>query len=176
MNCKNIFSLAMTGLVLGWTVFAAIPADAESSGATAAASTETAAETVPYPELGEIRTFEVRSFEPQDYSTTRDEVPPEMPEYARSALLNDIRFRYASPGEGLLRFSCAGFFCHRIRAEVTLGENGPVVWKTERLYRKFFMVTDPDTRRFARSVVEQLGADYANSLQAVPEKIQIKED
>lgn len=173
MHIRLVSSMVMAGL-LGALAVATMPALAEKPAATPARPAT--ATTVTHPGLGEVRTFEVRTFEPQDYSSKRGEIPPEMSEYARSAVLNDARFRYASPGDGLLRFSCAGPFCRRVRAEVTLGEDGPVVWQTERLYRKVLTVADPDNRQFTRAIVDQLGADYEKSLKAVPMKIQIREE
>lgn len=128
--------------------------------------------------LGDLRSFEIPEFEVHEFSTEQGSVPPEIGQFARTAIQGNQLLRYSSPGEGFLRFRCEGykgFGCGRIRAEVTAGTDGPVVWSTVRTYDPFFTVFEPNPRRFAREVVGQLGEDYRKAMKAVPMKIQIKE-
>ena len=129
--------------------------------------------------LGELRTFDVMDIENQNFSASREEVPAEVMEYARAALQNDDRLRYGSPAQGLLRFSCVNNACSRIRAEVTQGYNGPVVWKTEETFEPNVLVNVhflPDSRRFAKHIVGKLAMDYQKALKPMPMKINIKEE
>ena len=129
--------------------------------------------------LGELQSFEILDIDGHDFSSSRQNVPAEVLEYARTAILNDERLRYRSPAQGLLRFSCANAACSKIRAEVTQGFNGPVVWQTEQTYEPSFWVNFsfmPDSKKFARQVVDKLAADYQKALKPVPVKINIQED
>lgn len=126
--------------------------------------------------LGDIQSFEVRSFETQDFSAIRKQAPPEMVEYARTALQNDKRLEYKSPGQGVLHFYCDNDFCGRIRATVTWGQDGPVVWETVQRYQKPFSLRfQPDSRKFTQSIVNQLASDYEKAMKASPDKIQIQD-
>jgi hypothetical protein len=129
--------------------------------------------------LGELRSFDVLDMEGHDFSSSRENVPAEILEYARTALQNDDRLRYGSPGQGLLRFSCVNNGCSRIRAEVTQGLNGPVVWQTEELFEPGFLVNIhflPDSRFFAKRIVGKLAVDYQKALKPLPMKINIQEE
>ena len=128
--------------------------------------------------LGEIRSFDVMDIENSNFSSARENVPAEVLEYARSALQNDERLRYGSPAQGLLRFSCANSPCSVIRAEVTQGSDGPVVWQTEERFEPSMLVNVhflPDGKRFARRIDNKLALDYQKSLKPMPTKINIQE-
>lgn len=129
--------------------------------------------------LGELRSFDVMDIERHDFSASRENVPAEILEYARTALQNDDRLRYGSPGQGLLRFSCVDNGCSHIRAEVTQGLNGPVVWQTEEEFEPGFLVNVhflPDSRHFAKRIVGKLALDYQKALKPLPMKINIKDE
>jgi len=126
--------------------------------------------------LGQIHSFDVMDMEPGIFSSSHVNVPAEVMEYARTALQNDDRLSYGSPGQGMLRFSCANESCSRIRTEVLMGLNGPVVWKTETTYEPNALVNIrfmPDSKRFAKRVVNQLALDYQKVLKPMPVKINI---
>ena len=125
--------------------------------------------------LGELRSFEVHEFEKNDFSSAREMVPPEIVQYARTAIQSDERLTYRSPGEGIVHFYCDGPLCGRIRMEVTQGQDGPVVWKTSRQYRPFVGMMQPDSRKFAKKLVEDLAADYESAIREIPATIPIKE-
>ena len=129
--------------------------------------------------LGEIRSFDVMDIERSEFSSDRESVPAEILEYARSAMQNDERLRYGSPGQGLLRFHCANSACSVIRAEVTQGSDGPVVWQTDARFEPSILVNVhfmPDGKRFARRIINQLALDYQKSLKPLPTKINIPEE
>lgn len=127
--------------------------------------------------LGDIRTFEVHQFEKNDFSSGREELlPPEIAEYARTAIQNDERLTYQSPGEGVLHFSCASSQCGRIQVELTHGNDGPVVWKTSKRFRPLVTLVEPDARQFAKVIVNQLAEEYQNSLKEIPAKIPLNND
>lgn len=128
--------------------------------------------------LGDLHTFDVHDFDGRNFSTERSSVPPEIGEFVRTAIQSNQVLRYSAPGEGMLRFRCEGLYgvgCGRIRAEVTVGQDGPVVWSTVRTYDRFLSVSEPNPRKFAREVVGQLSEDYRKAMKAVPLKIQIGE-
>jgi hypothetical protein len=153
----------------------AMPVEIQPESTAAAPAETEAAATEKGPSLGDLQTFDVHAFEPREFSVGREDVPPELGEYARMAIQTDERLSYSSPGQGVLRFRCDTAACGRIRAEITVGQDGPVVWSTVRTFRPMLTVQDPNPRKFAREVVAQLGADYSNALKAVPVKIQIKD-
>jgi len=129
--------------------------------------------------LGELRSFDVMDIEEHNFSSARENVPAEILEYARTALQNDDRLRYGSPAQGVLRFSCVDNGCSKIRAEVTQGHNGPVVWQTEALFEPSVFVNVhflPDSKLFAKRIVGRLAVDYQKALKPLPMKINIKED
>jgi hypothetical protein len=128
------------------------------------------------PELGALQSIEVRSFEQRDFSVSRDASPPELAEYARTAIQNDERLRYASPGQGVLHFYCDAPGCSKIRAELTQGESGPVLWQAVEMYRPMVTLTEPDPRKLAKRLIERLASDYEKALKAVPLKINITEN
>lgn len=132
-----------------------------------------------YSLLGELRSFDVLDIENHDFSAVRENVPGEIMEYARTAMQNDERLQYQSPAQGILRFTCASKDCYKIRAEVTQGFNGPVVWVTEEIYQPSMWVNTefiPDSKKFAKQIVEKLAMDYQKAMKPVPMKINIKED
>ncbi|WP_373531661.1 hypothetical protein [Vampirovibrio sp.] len=129
------------------------------------------------PSLAGLRSFDVFGLEKASFSAFRENVPPEITEYARAALQADTRFEYSSPGQGVLKFECVDFKCNRIRAEVTHGVDGPVLWQTARVYRHCPLIRfsfQPDSKKFAYRMVEQLGRDYQNALKASRVKIEIE--
>jgi hypothetical protein len=125
--------------------------------------------------LGELRSFEVHQFEKYDFSSSREMVPPEIVQYARTAIQNDERFTYRSPGAGIVHFYCDGPLCGRIRMEVTQGQDGPVVWKASRQYRPLLGFIQPDGRKFAKKLVKDLAADYESAIKEIPVTIPIKD-
>jgi hypothetical protein len=154
----------------------AMPAEIQPESTAVTPADNTVEATEKGPSLGDLQTFDVHAFEPREFSVGREmAVPPEMGEYARMAIQTDGRLNYSSPGQGVLHFRCDSASCGRIRAEITVGRDGPVVWSTIRTFRPMLTVQDPNPRKFAREVVEQLGADYSKALKAVPLKIQIKD-
>lgn len=129
--------------------------------------------------LGGLASFDVFGLEQASFSTERENVPPEIAEYARAALQTDNRFRYESPGQGVLRFECEDSGCDRIRAEVTQGPDGPVLWQTSKVFRHcpFIRFTfQPDSKKFAHKMVERLAQDYQNALKASATKIEIHQE
>ncbi|HEY9745077.1 MAG TPA: hypothetical protein V6C99_02540 [Oculatellaceae cyanobacterium] len=126
-------------------------------------------------ELGALHSFEVHQFEAYDFSSERERVLPEVIEYARTAIQSNEQLLYHSPGEGLVRFYCDSPSCNRIRVEVTKGKDGPVVWKTVRQLKPPVALKEPDSRRFARSIIEDLARDYEAALTATPATIPIRE-
>jgi hypothetical protein len=125
--------------------------------------------------LGDIHTFEVHQFEKEDFSAGREKVPPEIVEYARTAIQNDERLLYRSPGEGIVHLYCDSPQCGRIRMEVTQGVDGPVVWKTSRQFRAPIVFVEPDSRKFAKKLVNELATDYELAIKETPATIPIKE-
>lgn len=125
--------------------------------------------------LGDIRTFEVHNFEKHDFSSGREMVPPEIVEYARTAIQNDERLMYRSPGEGIVHFSCDSPECGRIKVIVTQGEDGPVVWSTSRQFRAPIVLKEPNSRQFAKDIVKRLASDYESAVKENPVTIPIKE-
>lgn len=129
--------------------------------------------------LGKLGSFEISAKERGGFSSERGEVPPELAEYARTALQKDTRLNYASPAQGILKFQCEDSDCHRIKAEVTYGEDGPVLWQDSRLYKLCPFINFrflPDSQKFARKMVEQLAQDYEAAVKAGSIKIEIKEE
>jgi hypothetical protein len=62
---------------------------------------------------------------------------------------------------------------------VTDGVDGPVVWQTVMQYRLNPLIDFtflPDSKKFAGKLINKLAEDYQQTLKAVPQKIQIKED
>lgn len=137
------------------------------------------------PALGDLRSFDVMDMERQDFSASRELIPHEAVEYARTALQNNGHLSYKSPAQGILRFKCENNSCSRIRAEVTEGMDGPVVWSTVQQYRRCPFVDFsfmPDSKKFANTIVSLLAQDYQSvvkvqtAIKAVPAKIQIEEE
>jgi hypothetical protein len=125
--------------------------------------------------LGELRTFEVHQFEKQDFSSGRENVPPEIVEYARTAMQNDERLLYSSPGDGIVHFYCDSPRCGKIRIEVTKGQDGPIVWQRSRQFRPAIVLVEPNSREFAKKIVAELAMDYEAAIQETPATIPIKE-
>ena len=129
--------------------------------------------------LANLQSFEVRDMEPQDFSAQRQDIPHEAIEYARTAIEQDARLHYESPAQGVLNLKCDNPTCSRIRAEVTRGEDGPVVWQYTQQYR-LCPLRDlsflPDSRKFANRIVNQLAQDYQKALKASNGRIQITEE
>ncbi len=130
-----------------------------------------------HPSLGGLVSFDVFGLEKTSFSALRENVPPEITEYARAAIEADPRLHYTSPGQGILKFECANSGCNRIRAQVTQGLDGPVLWQTSRLYRHCPFIRfsfQPDSKKFAYQMVEQLARDYQSALKASTVKIEIE--
>lgn len=127
------------------------------------------------PLLGDLRSFEVHEFEAQNFSSDREKVPPEIVEYVRTAIQNDERFTYRSPGEGIVRLYCDSPLCGRIRMEITQGQDGPVVWKASRQFRPVVTLVEPNARKFAKNLVSDLAAEYEKAIKENPATIPIKE-
>lgn len=191
MRVKPLFSLLLAtvlisgafGLSSGWAGLLWHKAKPAATAAVAKSTSTKQGAIVPASDssslLGELRSFDVMDIEPQNFSATRENVPAEVMEYARAALQTDERLRYGSPAQGLLRFICANHACTRIRAEVTQGYNGPVVWHMESTYEPNVFINVqflPDSKRFAKRVVGRLAMDYQKALKPLPMKINIKED
>lgn len=126
-----------------------------------------------------IQKIDVLGMEPFDFSSDRQNVPPELVEFMRSAIRNEPRLPYASPADGVLRLRCEDSQCNRIRAELSQGLEGPVVWQRVEVYRKNPLFTFhflPDSRLFANRLIEQLAQDYSQSLKPSAVKIQIKDE
>lgn len=128
--------------------------------------------------LGELRSFNVYDMEAHDFSASREAVPQEIVEYARTALQASQQLRYDDRAQGLLRFRCANGNCSKIRAEVTDGAGGTVLWKKVQRYRPYPWLDFgflPDGKRYANHIVSRLSQDYMKTLKAVPLKIEIPE-
>ena len=130
-------------------------------------------------QLAALHSFGLLDMEPYDFSATRENIPAEVQEYARTALQNDGRLQYQSlAAEGVLRFRCVNSSCATIRAEVTQGLHGPVVWATEQVYVPSIWVNVhfmPDSQKFARQIVNKLALDYQQALKPSGVKINIEE-
>lgn len=129
--------------------------------------------------LGDLRSFNVFDIEKTSFSAEREAVPPEVVEYTRAALQTDSLLHYDAAGQGVLKFQCQDAGCHRVKAELTYGENGPVLWSISRLYKECPFVSfrfQPDSKAFANKVVSRLAQDYQKALKATPAKIEITEE
>ncbi len=130
-------------------------------------------------QLAAMHSFGVLDMEPYDFSAAREPIPAEVQEYARTAIQNDGRLQYQSlAAEGVLRFRCVNSSCSIIRAEVTQGSDGPVVWATEAVYQPSIWVNVhflPDSQKFARQIVDKLASDYQQALTPSSVKINIEE-
>lgn len=165
--------------VLTVAVLMAITAIASPIPAHAKADKHRTQESVTYPGLSEIRSFDVFDMELNDFSASRENIPHEAVEYARTAMETSRLLNYSSPAQGVLRFKCDNESCSRIRAEVTRGPDGPVVWKTVQQYRHCPLTNFrfmPDSKKFANTVVNMLAQDYKNSMKEVSARIQIQEE
>lgn len=184
MRVKPVLSLFVAILLLGGASSLSTGwAKQKKTGSNSASASADASGMIPisnsYSVLGELQSFDVLDMESHDFSSSRENVPAEVLEYARTALQNEERLRYGSPAQGLLRFSCANQECSRIRAEVIQGLNGPVVWQTEKTYEPNVWVNVhfmPDSKKFAKQIVDKLAMDYQKSIKPLPLKINIKED
>jgi hypothetical protein len=132
-----------------------------------------------YPKLAQIQDFEVHDIELQDFAVGRENIPHETIEYARTALQNESHLQYKSPAQGILNFHCENTGCSKIRAEVTQGVGGPVIWQFRQQYRvcpllDFGLV--PDSKKFAAKIVKQLAKDYQQAIQSTDNRIQITEE
>jgi hypothetical protein len=184
MNSPRSLALLLAASLLAGSAWASTPATKPAHESKRAARAARAAEQKlnPFPNLGDVQSFEVQGLEAYDFSAGRQEFPPELAEYIRTAILNDNRLHYSSPGQGILRLSCDNTRCSQVRAEVTNGTDGGVVWKAVKDYSRnplFTLDGLPNARQFANKMVEQLAQDYEKSLKATPTaaaKIQIKEE
>lgn len=173
MNMISLVALLISAMVVGNGLSWA----AEKSSKDAVNS-KRAAEQV-FAGLATLQNFEVRDMEPQDFSAQREDIPHEAIEYARTALEHEARLHYDSPAQGILSLKCDNASCSRIRAEVSQGADGPVVWHYTEQYRicplrDFSFV--PDSRKFANKIVNQLAQDYEKALKAGSHRIQITEE
>lgn len=180
MRAMNALTSAALLLAIGAVIPLGVnlPAQAKADKPKAPVSTA-------LPALGELSTFDVFGMERQDFSAERQNIPHEAVEYARTALQNNDHLKYSSPAQGVLRFKCENTSCSRIRAEVTQGVDGPVVWQTVQQYKRCPFVDFsfmPDSKKFANSIVSLLAHDYQNLLKVrtaitpVSTKIQIEEE
>ncbi len=144
------------------------------SATVAVAGAEPAVDATNSSTLGQVTSFEVESFPHWEFSVDNGRVNPEILEYARRELQQSKLLQTASPGEALLHFYCQGANCRTVRAEVTLGKEGPVIWQTVVKYTKNPFHTYRDSHGLAEKVIQQLSADYQKSLEEVPVKIDIK--
>ena len=127
--------------------------------------------------FGRLESFEVQVDPPFGFQTDhRETPPPEISEYIRTALINEKRLKYDSPGEGVLRLVCENERCNLIRAELIAGVNGPIVWQTTERYRPGLLRFLPDAQAFANQVVDQLATDYSQALQPIHMRIEIPEE
>ncbi len=129
--------------------------------------------------LGDVTSFEVYDPKRPEFSTERGEVPAEISEYARVAIQNERRLQYNSPAKGVLRFQCVDIGCYRIKAQVTYGTDGPVLWKASKQFRQCPLTNfgfQPDGKKFAVKMVNQLANDYQKSVHSSPAKIEIHEE
>jgi hypothetical protein len=178
MRVKPIFSLMLSVALVGGALSLSSGWAGQGKARHASQSGMIPASTS-YGLLGEMQSFDVMDIEKHDFSAIRENVPAEVLEYARTALQNDDRLEYGSPADGILRFSCAKEDCSKIRAEVTQGLNGPVVWETEATYQPNVLVNVhfmPDSKKFAKHIVQKLAMDYQKAMKPSPMKINIKEE
>lgn len=131
-----------------------------------------------WPQLGLVQSLDVLGWETSSFSASRESVPPEVAEYARAALQEQSHMRYQSPADAVLKFECADSGCYRVRGQVTQGVDGPVLWEHSEVYRRCPLMRftfQPDSKKFARLMVERLTLDYQNSLKPNMAKIEIQE-
>lgn len=124
--------------------------------------------------LGQVTSFEVEAFPRWEFGVDNGRMDPELLEYARRELEKDNRLTTGSPGEAVLRFVCVSAGCYKIRAEVTLGKDGPVIWQTMKTYTRNPFRTFRNNHGLAEEIIDSLAADYEKSAREVPVKIDIK--
>ena len=130
-----------------------------------------------WPQLGMVQTLDVQDWTTASFSASRESAPPEIAEYARAALQEQPHMRYQSPADAILKFECADSGCYRVRAQVTQGVDGPVVWEHSEVYRRCPLMRftfQPDSKKFARLMVDRLTLDYQNALKPNMAKIEIQ--
>lgn len=129
--------------------------------------------------LGDLRAFNVFDLEKSSFASEREGVPAEVIEYTRSALQASNLLRYDPASPGMLKFQCQDSGCHRIKTELTYGEDGPVLWRTSTLYKSCPLMNfhfQPDSKAFTNKVLARLTRDYQKALKAMPAKIEIHEE
>ncbi len=130
-----------------------------------------------WPQLGMVQSLDVLGWETSSFSARRESVPPEIAEYARAALQEQSQLPYQSPADAVLKFECADSGCYRVRAQVTQGAEGPVLWEHAEVYRRCPLMRftfQPDGKKFARRMVNRLTVDYQNALKPNMAKIEIE--
>ncbi len=113
--------------------------------------------------LAAIERFDVQSLAVEPFSPNHDEVPPELIEYVRYGLVADKKLPAASPGDGVIHFYCQNYGCSEIRTEVSLGQDGDIIWRDVRRYKLTPVLSFhflPDAKKFATSIVNKLAQDY----------------
>ncbi|WP_303675011.1 hypothetical protein [Vampirovibrio chlorellavorus] len=130
-----------------------------------------------WPQLGGVQSLDVLGWETAGFSARRESVPPEIAEYARAALQEQSNLPYQSPADAILKFECADSGCYRVRAQVSQGTDGPVLWEHSEVYRRCPLMRftfQPDGKKFARRMVNRLTLDYQNALKPNMAKIEIE--
>lgn len=169
----GLLSVSLLSASTGWAV------DTHSLPTLQAAPSEKTVDALRPVSLGDLRSFNVFDLEKTSFSADREAVPPEIVEYTRAALQTDNLLHYDAAGQGVLKFQCQDAGCHRVKAELTYGENGPLLWSVSKLYKQCPFVSfrfQPDSKAFANKVVSRLAQDYQKALKVTPAKIEIPEE
>lgn len=130
-----------------------------------------------WPQLGLVQSLDVADWGTASFSPDREGVPPEIAEYARAALQAQSHLQYNSPADAVLKFECADSGCYRVRAQVSQGEGGPVLWEHTAVYKRCPLMRFtflPDGKKFAHLMVERLTQDYQNAQKPNMAKIEIE--
>lgn len=168
MSLKSV-ALAMVLLALGAVGTNATGWAEEELPAIRAEQTAPAAVNEKTPTLADLRAFNIFDLEQNAFSTEREAVPAEVVEYAKAALQSDALLRYDPAAPGVLKFHCQDSGCYRIKAELSYGEGGPVLWHTSRLYKACPFLRfrfQPDSKAFAGKMISRLSQDYQKALKA----------
>ncbi|MGE0200519.1 MAG: hypothetical protein AB7P76_06090 [Candidatus Melainabacteria bacterium] len=69
------------------------------------------------------------AFSHDPYEITSPVEESEIIQQLRETMTGHAVLPYGEPGDGVVRLSCEGYACRRVKVEVTAGEQGPVVWQ-----------------------------------------------
>lgn len=170
MNGKSV-ALAMALMALTVAGFTTAGWAGSASGLPAIESGEAAstASEAKIPALSDLRAINIFDLEKNPFSTDREAVPAEVVEYAKASLQTNTLLRYDPSATGVLKFQCQDSGCYRIKAELTYGEAGPVLWQSSAVYKSCPFLSfrfQPDSKAFATKMINRLSQDYQKALKA----------